>query len=60
MTAGQDGFRNPSSKQGRGIVCHWIPRNASGLRSPDHTISSCSSKHRPQREAVTAFTLKGL
>ena len=50
MTAGQDGFRDASSKQGCDVEHHWVPRSVSRLGSIDHTICSVSSKLRPQRE----------
>jgi hypothetical protein len=43
--AGQDGFREASSKQSCGLaMSHWITRSISPLGSTDHTICSVSSK----------------
>jgi hypothetical protein len=57
MTAGQDGSRDVSSKQGGGIDCRWVPRSVSRLGSIDHTICVVSSKLRPQHEAMVARAL---
>jgi hypothetical protein len=36
--AGQDGFRNASSKQPGGIMCRWVARSVLRLGPIDHTI----------------------
>src|SRR6202048_2756451 len=53
MNAGQDGFRDKSSKQkGDLIEGHWKMRNVSRRGSIDHTICSLSCKFRHQLSTV--------
>jgi len=53
MNAGQDGFRDKSSKQkGDLIEGHWKMRNVSRRGSIDHTICSLSCKFWPQLSTV--------
>ncbi len=50
VSAGQDGFRNKSSKQTGGLIeCHCTERSISCRGSTDHTIclSPCKFWHRP-------------
>ena len=44
MTAGQDGLRDASAIQGRGVFQHWIPRRLSHPGSIDRTTSIVSCK----------------
>src|SRR5208282_894222 len=52
MTAGQDGFRDASSKQLSGVERRWVARSVSRLGLIDHTICSFSCKFRLQRVAT--------
>src|SRR5260370_15529031 len=53
MNAGQDGFRDKSSKQkGDLIEGHWKMRNVSRRGSIDHSICSLSCKFRHQLSTV--------
>jgi len=49
MTAGQDGFRDVSSKQGGGLEDPGVLRSVSRLGSIDHTNYSLSCKLRLRR-----------
>ena len=55
MNAGQDGFRDKSSKQNGDLIAgHWKMRNVSRRGSIDHTIcSSCKFWHRLSTVAVS-------
>jgi hypothetical protein len=57
MTAGQDGFRDASSKQLFGIEHRGGKRSVSRLGSIDHTICSFSCKFRLQRIAMGRSSL---
>ena len=53
MNAGQDGFRDKSSKQNCDLVAgHWKMRNVSRRGLIDHTICSLSCKFWPQLSTV--------
>src|ERR1700688_4250647 len=53
MNAGQDGFRDKSSKQKRDLIeGHWKMRNFSRRGSIDHTICSLSCKFWHQLSTV--------
>ena len=58
MNAGQDGFRDKSSKQNGDLIeGHWKMRNVSRRGSIDHTICSLSCKFRPQLSTVAVELL---
>ena len=62
MNAGQDGFRDKSSKQkGDLIEGHWKMRNVSRRGSIDHTICSLSCKfwHQLSTVAVELLPVSG-
>jgi len=53
VNAGQDGFRDKSSKQNGDLIeGHWKMRNFSRRGSIDHTICLLSCKFRPQLSTV--------
>ena len=58
MNAGQDGFRDESSKQMSDLIeGHWGMRNFSRLGSIDHTICSLSCKFWHQLSTVAVELL---
>ena len=58
MNAGQDGFRDNSSKQNGDLIeGHWKMRNFSRRGSTDHTICLLSCKFRPQLSTVAVELL---
>jgi hypothetical protein len=62
MNAGQDGFRDKSSKQQGGLIeGHWVYRSVSCRGSIDHTICSLSCKfwHRLSTVAVKLLPVSG-
>jgi len=62
MNAGQDGFRDESSKQISDLKeGHWEMRNFSRHRSIDHTIysSSCKFWHQLSTVAVELMPVSG-
>src|SRR3954467_3043768 len=61
MNAGQDGFRDESSKQISGLIeGHWRMRYFSHRGSIDHTIcSSCKFWHRLSTVAVALLPVSG-
>jgi hypothetical protein len=62
MNAGQDGFRDESSKQMDGLIeGHWNVRNFSRRGSIDHTICllSCKFWHRLSTVAVELLPVSG-
>jgi hypothetical protein len=62
MNAGQDGFRDESSKQESGLIeDHWNMRIFSRRGSTDHTICSLSRKfwHRLSTVAVELLPVSG-
>src|ERR1700730_4634742 len=62
MNAGQDGFRDNSSKQNGDLIeGHWKMRNFSRRGSTDHTICSLSCKfwHQLSTVAVELLPMSG-
>jgi hypothetical protein len=62
MNAGQDGFRDESSKQESGLIeDHWNMRAFSRRGSTDHTICSLSRKfwHQLSTVAVELLPVSG-
>jgi hypothetical protein len=61
MNAGQDGFRDASSKHGGDFRCQWIQRSILRLGSIDHTICSlpCKFWHRLSTVAGELLPVSG-
>jgi hypothetical protein len=62
MNAGQDGFRDKSSKQHNDLIeGHWVYRSVLRRGSIDHTICSLSCKfwHRLSTVAVELLPVSG-
>jgi hypothetical protein len=61
MNAGQDGFRDASSKHAGDLCGQWGPRSISRLGSIDHTIclSPCKFRHRLSTVAVKLLPVAG-
>ena len=61
MNAGQDGFRDASSKHPSGLGGQWEARSVSRLGSIDHTICSlpCKFWHRLSTVAVELLPVSG-